>query len=93
MVPLIASVIFYNLTTQLCQALQEFDGPLLVAKGRPSSGTTLVSILIYNNTLLHHKTGMASVQAWVLLIIVIVFTVVAFISQKKWVHYSDEDGK
>jgi oligogalacturonide transport system permease protein len=37
--------------------------------------------------------GMASAQAWILFIIVAVLTAVAFISQKKWVYYSDEDGR
>ena len=37
--------------------------------------------------------GMASAQAWVLFVIVCVLTAVAFVSQKKWVYYSDEDGR
>ncbi len=92
-VPLITPVIFYNLITQLCQAFQEFNGPFLVTKGGPNGATTLISILIYNNAFLRHKMGMASAQAWMLFFIVMTFTAVAFISQKKWVYYSDEDGR
>ena len=92
-VPLITPVIFYNLITQLCQAFQEFNGPFLVTKGGPNGGTTLISILIYNNAFLRHKMGMASAQAWILFLIVMVLTAVAFMSQKKWVYYSDEDGR
>ncbi len=92
-VPLITPVIFYNLITQLCQAFQEFNGPFLVTKGGPNGATTLISILIYNNAFLRHKMGMASAQAWILFLIVMTFTVVAFVSQKKWVYYSDEDGR
>jgi oligogalacturonide transport system permease protein len=36
---------------------------------------------------------MASAQAWMLFLIVMTFTIVAFVSQKKWVYYSDEDGR
>lgn len=92
-VPLITPVIFYNLITQLCQAFQEFNGPFLVTKGGPNGATTLISILIYNNAFLRHKMGMASAQAWILFLIVMTFTAVAFVSQKKWVYYSDEDGR
>ncbi|HCD46065.1 MAG TPA: sugar ABC transporter permease [Lachnoclostridium sp.] len=92
-VPLITPVIFYNLITQLCQAFQEFNGPFLVTKGGPNGATTLISILIYNNAFLRHKMGIASAQAWILFLIVMTFTAVAFISQKKWVYYSDEDGR
>ena len=92
-VPIITPVIFYNLVTQLCQAFQEFNGPFLVTKGGPNGATTLISILIYNNAFLRHKMGMASAQAWVLFVIVCVLTAVAFVSQKRWVYYSDEDGR
>lgn len=92
-VPIITPVIFYNLITQLCQAFQEFNGPYLVTKGGPNGATTLISLLIYNNAFLRHKMGMASAQAWVLFVIVLVLTAVAFVSQKKWVYYSDEDGR
>ncbi len=91
-IPLITPVIFYNLITQLCQAFQEFNGPFLVTKGGPNGATTLISILIYNNAFLRHKMGIASAQAWILFLIVMTFTAVAFISQKKWVYYSDEEG-
>ena len=92
-VPLITPVIFYNLVTQLCQAFQEFNGPFLVTKGGPNGATTLISMLIYNNAFLRHKMGMASAQAWILFLITMTMTVVAFVSQKKWVYYSDEDGR
>ena len=64
-----------------------------MTKGGPNGATTLISILIYNNAFLRHKMGMASAQAWVLFVIVCVLTAVAFVSQKKWVYYSDEDGR
>ena len=92
-VPLITPVIFYNLITQLCQAFQEFNAPFLVTKGGPNGATTLISMLIYNNAFLRHKMGMASAQAWILFLIVMTLTAVAFISQKKWVYYSDEEGR
>ena len=92
-VPLITPVIFYNLITQLCQAFQEFNAPFLVTKGGPNGATTLISMLIYNNAFLRHKMGMASAQAWILFLIVMTLTAAAFISQKKWVYYSDEEGR
>ena len=57
------------------------------------SYTAFISMLIYNNAFLRHKMGMASAQAWILFLIVMTLTAVAFISQKKWVYYSDEEGR
>ena len=42
---------------------------------------------------LSYEMGLASAQAWCLFVIVCVLTVIAFASQKKWVYYSDEDGR
>ncbi len=91
-VPLITPVIFYNLVTQLCQAFQEFNGPYIITQGGPRNSTTLVSLLIYNSAFKQYDMGMASAMAWVLFVILMVFTVIAFLSQKYWVFYGDDDG-
>ncbi len=90
-IPLITPVIFYNLITQLCQAFQEFNGPYVITQGGPRNATTLVSLLIYNNAFKSYEMGMASAMAWLMFIILLVLTVIAFISQNKWVYYSDEE--
>ena len=92
-VPLITPVIFYNLVTQLCQAFQEFNGPFIITQGGPRNATMLISMLIYNNAFKSYEMGLASAQAWLLFLIVMTFTAIAFFSQKHWVYYSDEDGR
>lgn len=92
-VPLITPVIFYNLVTQLCQAFQEFNGPYVITKGGPRNSTTLISLLVYNDAFKSYEMGMASAMAWLMFIIVMVLTVIAFVSQKHWVYYSDEEGR
>lgn len=88
--PLITPVVFYNLVTQLCQAFQEFNGPYIITQGGPRGATTLFSLLIYNRAFQQYEMGMASAMAWVLFIIVMVLSVIAFLSQKFWVYYGDE---
>lgn len=92
-VPMITPVIFYNLVTQICQAFQEFNGPYVITQGGPRNATTLISLLIYNNAFKNYEMGMASAMAWVLFVILLIFTVVAFLSQKYWVYYSDDEGR
>lgn len=92
-VPLITPVIFYNLVTQLCQAFQEFNGPYIITQGGPRNSTTLISLLVYNSAFKTYEMGMASAMAWLMFIVVMVFTVIAFVSQKYWVYYSDEEGR
>lgn len=89
-VPIITPVVFYNLITQLAQAFQEFNGPFIITKGGPRNSTTLVSLLIYNSAFQQYDMGMASAMAWVLFIVLVFFTSIAFLSQKYWVFYGDE---
>ena len=90
-VPLITPVIFYNLITQLCTAFQEFNSAYIITKGGPLSSTTLISLLVYQNAFKSYEMGLACAMAWLLFIFVAVFTVVAFLSQKYWVYYSDDE--
>jgi len=92
-VPLITPVIFYNLVTQLCQAFQEFNGPYIITNGGPLGSTTLISLLVYQNAFKTYQMGFASAISWLLFLIVMTLTIIAFMSQKYWVYYSDEDGR
>ncbi len=92
-VPLITPVIFYNFVTQLCHKFQEFNGPFIVTQGGPLRSTSLVSLLVYNEAFKRNEMGLASSIAWLLFLVIMAFTAVAFISQKYWVYYADEDGR
>ena len=92
-IPLISPVIFYNLVTQLVQAFQEFNGPYIITNGGPRNATTLISVIVYNTAFKDYKVGMSSAMAWVIFVIVMILTIIAFVSQKKWVYYSDDDGR
>ena len=89
-VPLITPIVFYNLITQMCQAFQEFNGPFIITQGGPRGATTLFSLLIYNRAFKAFEMGMASAEAWVLFVIVMVLSIISFLSQKYWVYYGDE---
>lgn len=88
-VPMITPVIFYNLVTQIAQAFQEFNGPYIITGGGPRNSTTLVALLVYNYAIKSNEMGMACALAWVMFVIVMILTVIAFTSQKHWVYYAD----
>ena len=90
-IPLISPVIFYNLVTQLVQAFQEFNGPYIITNGGPRNATTLISVIVYNTAFKDYKVGMSSAMAWVMFVIVMILTIIAFVSQKKWVYYSYDE--
>ncbi|MBS4455526.1 carbohydrate ABC transporter permease [Tuanshanicoccus lijuaniae] len=88
-IPLITPTIFFNLVMQLINAFQEFNGPFLVTGKGPLNSTYLIAMYIYDNSFKFFKMGYASAASWVLFILIVVFTLVLFGTQKKWVYYSD----
>lgn len=89
-IPLISPVIFYNLVTQMVQAFQEFNGPFIITKGGPLNSTRLMSMIIYDQGMKNYQMGRASALAWVMFVVVMVLTLISFVSQKYWVYYSDD---
>ncbi len=89
-IPLITPVIFFNLIMQMVQAFQEFNGPYIITQGGPLKSTYLLPLYIYEEAFKRFDMGYASAIAWVLFAIIMVLTVVAFWSSRKWVYYAGD---
>lgn len=89
-VPMISPVIFYNLVTQLIQAFQEFNGPQIITQGGPRHSTTLISMLIYGYGIKQYEIGLAGALSWIMFLIIMILSIIAFKSQGSWVYYGDE---
>ncbi|MFN3497061.1 MAG: carbohydrate ABC transporter permease [Pannonibacter indicus] len=88
--PLLAPVIFFNLVMQMVQAFQEFNGPYIITQGGPLKATYFLPLYIYELAFKKFDMGYASAVAWVLFIIIMALTLVAFWSSKKWVYYAGD---
>ncbi|MEC8581962.1 MAG: sugar ABC transporter permease [Pseudomonadota bacterium] len=88
--PLITPVIFFNLIMQTVQAFQEFNGPYNITEGGPLKSTYLLPLYIYDEAFKSFDMGYASAIAWVLFVIIMVLTLIAFWSSKKWVYYAGD---
>lgn len=88
--PLLTPVIFFNLIMQTVQAFQEFNGPYIITQGGPLKSTYLLPLYIYDEAFLNFEMGYASAIAWVLFAIIMVLTLIAFWSSKKWVYYAGD---
>ncbi len=89
-IPLLTPVIFFNLIMQMVQAFQEFNGPYIITGGGPLKSTYLLPFYIYDEAFKRFDMGYASAIAWVLFVIIMVLTLVAFWSSKKWVFYAGD---
>jgi oligogalacturonide transport system permease protein len=88
--PLITPVIFFNLIMQTVQAFQEFNGPYIITEGGPLKSTYLLPLYIYDEAFKSFDMGYASAISWVLFVIIMVLTLIAFWSSKKWVYYAGD---
>jgi multiple sugar transport system permease protein len=88
-IPLLSPVILFTLVLQLIGAFQVFTQAYIIGGG---TGGVLNSTLFYTLNLYiqgwtYHEMGYASAMAWVLLLIIGVFTAIIFKSSNWWVSY------
>jgi len=92
--PLLAPVIFFNLVLQTIDAFKAFTSAFIISGGTggPIDSTLFYTLYLYEEGFGNFRMGYASAMAWVLLIVIAVFTAAAFLTSKYWVFYED-DGK
>lgn len=90
--PLLAPVIFFNLVLQTIEAFKAFTQAYIVSGGLggPVDSTLFYSLYLYEEAFANFRMGYASALAWLLLIIIAIFTAIAFGTSKYWVYYEDE---
>jgi multiple sugar transport system permease protein len=90
--PLLAPVVFFNLVLQTIEAFKAFTQAYIVSGGRggPVDSTMFYTLYLYLEAFANFRMGYASALAWLLLIIIGVFTAVAFLTSRYWVYYEDE---
>jgi multiple sugar transport system permease protein len=88
-IPLITPTTFFvMLTTMLGVLFGGFDTINVMTQGGPLNATNILIYDIYQNAFQYFRMGYASAQAYLLFVIVFAFTVLNWILQKRWVHYS-----
>ena len=90
-IPLLSPIIFFNLVLQIIGAFQSFTQAFVVSGGTggPSDSTMFYTLYLYLQGFGQFRMGYASAMAWLLMIIVAIFTAVNFLVSKYWVHYDD----
>lgn len=89
--PMLTPIIFFNLVLQIIHAFQSFTQAFVVSGGTggPADSTLFYSLYLYQRGFGNFDMGYASALAWVLLLLVAVFTAINFWLSKYWVFYDD----
>lgn len=87
--PMISPIILFNVITGLIGAFQFFTEVHVMTggSGSPADSTMMMSIYLWQTAFRFFNMGYASAQAWVLFIIVIIFTAVLFKVSGRLVYY------
>lgn len=88
-IPLLSPVILFNLVIQMIAAFQAFTQAYIIGGGRGGvlNSTLFYTLHMYIQGWAYHEMGYASAMAWVLLLIIGVFTIIVFRSSRWWVSY------
>jgi len=96
-VPMTSSIIFFNLVMNIIGAFQVFSVVYIIFRGAGALGTAgpansaLVYVLyLYRNAFAYFRNGYASAMAWILFMVIMALTFLAFRTQKLWVYYETE---
>lgn len=91
--PVISSIIFFNLVMQIINAIQNYTAAYVVTKGGPVKSTYVLGLKLYEDAFSKFDMGFASAESWGMFILILLLTAILFATSKSWVFYSDDGGK
>lgn len=85
--PLLTPTLFFLMVMGVIGSFQTFEQIYIMTKGGPGNTTATVVYFIYQNAFQWNKMGFASAGAYALFLVILIFTLIQFKLQEKWVHY------
>jgi len=89
-VPMCTPVILFNFIMGIIAAFQDFTLPFVLTGGGPMKSTEFYVVNLYRNAFVQFSIGKASAMAWILFLIILVFSVILFRTSARWVYYGGE---
>jgi len=93
--PHLTPVIFFNLVMQIINGFIVFTQAFVVSGGTgdPMNSTLVYSLYVYQRAFKYNEMGYGSALAWVLVLIIGIFTAIVFKSSSSWVYYESKEGQ
>ncbi|GIV78093.1 MAG: ABC transporter permease [Litorilinea sp.] len=87
-IPMVSPVILFNLVMSFIGGFQYFTLPWLLTQGGPSKATEFYALFLYRNAFVFLRMGKASALAWILFVVIVVFTYLLFRFSGRFVYYA-----
>lgn len=88
--PQITPIIFFNLIMGLIGSFQIFSQVYILTAGGPDNASMTIVPLLFREAFSFYHFGYASAVAWLLFVVIIGFTAIAFKTSRSWVFYETE---
>lgn len=90
--PMLTPTIFFNLILQIINGFRVFTESYVITDGGPLDSTLSYVLYMYRRAFNYFDMGYSCALGWILVAIVAVFTILLFMSQKRWVYYESGNG-
>jgi multiple sugar transport system permease protein len=85
--PMLSPVILFNLIVGIIASFQVFTNAFLLTNGGPQNATLFTVLYIYRLGFEQANMGAASALAWLLFLIILVFSLIQLRLSRAWVYY------
>jgi multiple sugar transport system permease protein len=93
-IPMLSPVILFNLVLGIIASFQIFTSAfLLTGDGGPEQSTLFSVLYLYRLGFEQFKMGYASAYAWVIFLVILVFSLLQLRLARSWVYYEGGDGR
>jgi multiple sugar transport system permease protein len=90
-IPMLSGTLFYVLIMGIIGSLQTFTQAFFIQ--HTARAGTFMNVYIYQEAFERNNMGYASALGWIMLIIILLFTLLVFKSSSAWVYYEGERAK
>jgi multiple sugar transport system permease protein len=86
-IPMISPTTFLVVVLSIVGSFQVFELTYVMTQGGPANSTLTLAYWIFQNAFQFFHMGIAATEAYALFAIVLLFTLLQFLIQKRWVYY------
>ena len=84
--PLLTPTIFFNLVMQSINGFLAFTQCYIITQGKPRNTTLFYMVYMYDESFTRYHAGYGAAMAWVMLLLIGLYTGVLFLTKRFWVY-------
>lgn len=86
-IPMVSPTLFFNTIMAIIGSFQVFNEAYILTQGGPNNRSLFYVFYLWRTGFRDTEMGYASALAWILFLIIMVFTFITFKTSKSWVYY------